>query len=150
MANVETEPKPIISGLKSFYDWAIPFSWVVVRFAVGWNLLIHGWQKIERGTAVYVKGFVAVGYEPAMLWIWSALFIEFVGGIAIIIGLFTRFFAAAAAIEMLLIMFIYWKNGFAWTARGYEYVLLWGLVCAAIALRGGGPYSVDRKLGREL
>jgi len=29
-------------------------------------------------------------------------------------------------------------------------VLLWGLVCFAIALRGGGPYSLDRKLGKEL
>jgi len=28
--------------------------------------------------------------------------------------------------------------------------LLWGLVCFAIALRGGGPYSVDRRIGVEL
>jgi hypothetical protein len=27
---------------------------------------------------------------------------------------------------------------------------MWGLICLAIALRGGGPYSLDRKLGREL
>jgi hypothetical protein len=30
------------------------------------------------------------------------------------------------------------------------YTLLWGLVCFAIALRGGGPYSVDRRIGIEL
>ena len=34
--------------------------------------------------------------------------------------------------------------------EGYEYTLLWGFVCFAIALRGGGPYSVDRVIGREL
>ncbi|MGB7036552.1 MAG: DoxX family protein, partial [Xanthobacteraceae bacterium] len=67
-----------------------------------------------------------------------------------ILGLFTRFFAAAAAIEMLCIFVTYWDNGFGWMKRGYEYVLLWGLACFAIALRGGGPYSLDRKLGREL
>ena len=39
---------------------------------------------------------------------------------------------------------------FAWLNRGFEYTLLWGLVCFAIALRGGGPYSADRKLGVEL
>jgi putative oxidoreductase len=44
----------------------------------------------------------------------------------------------------------YWGNGFSWTNHGYEYVLLWGLASFAIALRGGGPYSLDRKLGREL
>jgi hypothetical protein len=27
---------------------------------------------------------------------------------------------------------------------------MWGMLALAIALRGGGPYSVDRKLGREL
>ena len=72
------------------------------------------------------------------------------GGICIVLGLFTRFFAAAAAIEMLCIFVVYWDNGFGWTKRGYEYVLVWGLVCFAVALRGGGPYSLDRKLGREL
>ena len=62
----------------------------------------------------------------------------------------TRFFAAAAAIEMLIITALYWNNGFAWLNRGYEYVLMWGLVCFAIALRGGGDYSLDRAIGREL
>ena len=28
--------------------------------------------------------------------------------------------------------------------------LSWGLVMLAVALRGGGPYSLDRKVGREL
>ena len=61
-----------------------------------------------------------------------------------------RLFAAAAAVEMLIISALYWKNGFPWLARGYEYTLLWGLVCFAIALRGGGPYSLDRAIGKEL
>ena len=38
---------------------------------------------------------------------------------------------------------------FGWTDRGYEYPLFWGLVMLAIALRGGGPYSIDRRIGRE-
>jgi len=28
--------------------------------------------------------------------------------------------------------------------------LLWGLIFLAIAIRGGGPYSVDRAIGREV
>jgi putative oxidoreductase len=51
---------------------------------------------------------------------------------------------------MLIITYIYIPNGFSWLARGYEFSLFWGLVCFAIALRGGGPYSLDRKLGTEL
>ena len=144
------ETKLLIPGLKSFYDGAIPLAWPVVRIAVGWNLLVHGWGKVTRGPSAYVRPFVESGFDPALPWVWGALFIEFGGGIALILGLFTRFFAAAAAIEMLIITVLYWKNGFAWLNRGYEYTLLWGLVCFAIALRGGGPYSLDRKIGTEL
>ena len=39
---------------------------------------------------------------------------------------------------------------FGWTQGGYEYPLMWGLVMLAIALRGGGPYSLDRVIRREL
>jgi putative oxidoreductase len=49
-----------------------------------------------------------------------------------------------------VIFFASWSAGFSWLRGGYEYVLLWGLVSFAIALRGGGPYSLDRKLGVEL
>jgi putative oxidoreductase len=44
----------------------------------------------------------------------------------------------------------YWANGYGWRTDGYEYVMMWGTLALAIALRGGGPYSVDRVLGREL
>jgi putative oxidoreductase len=148
--DIEREPRLLFPGLKSFYDAVIPLAWPVIRIAVGWNLLVHGWGKVTRGPSAYVRAFTELGFDPALPWIWSALIIEFVGGIALILGLFTRFFAAAAAIELLIITVIYWKTGFFWLNRGYEYTLLWGLVCFAIALRGGGPYSVDRKLGVQL
>ena len=96
------------------------------------------------------KAFVDIGFTPPAPWFWTALFTETLAGIALILGLFTRFFAAAAAIEMLIITAIYWHNGFSWLRQGYEYTLLWGWICFAIALRGGGPYSVDRAIGKEL
>jgi putative oxidoreductase len=49
---------------------------------------------------------------------------------------------------------VHWQNGFLVSVsggkNGYEYVLLLGIVLFAIAIRGGGPYSVDTKLGKEL
>ena len=149
MADTQADPKLLLPQLKPFYDSAIPLAWPVIRIACGWNLLVHGWGKVSRGPSAFAKAFADMGFD-SMFWVWSALAIEFVGGIALILGLFTRFWAACAAIEMALIMWLYWNNGFAWLGRGYEYVLLWGLVCFAIALRGGGPYSVDRAIGKEL
>ena len=153
MAQANTEPKLLLPALQPFYDAMVPLSWLIIRVAVGWNLLVHGWGKITIGpTDAFLKAFADLGFTPPALWFWSSFLIEMLGGISLILGLFTRFFAAAAAIEMLVICVTYWNagNGFGWMKRGYEYVLLWGLLCFAIALRGGGPYSLDRKLGREL
>ena len=154
MAHSDSETKPksklLFPRLVSFYAVAVPLAWPIVRIAVGWNLLVHGWGKVMRGPEAFVRPFVEQGFDPALPWVWAALIIEFVGGIALILGLFTRFFAAAAAVEMLIITVLYWKAGFSWLNRGYEYTLLWGLVCLAIALRGGGPYSLDRRIGVEL
>ena len=148
--HIDQKPRLLFPGLRSFYDVAIPLAWPVIRIAVGWTLLVHGWGKVVRGPSAYVRPFMEQGFDPALPWIWAALIIEFVGGIALILGLFTRFFAAAAAIELLIITTLYWQNRFSWLNRGYEYTLLWGLLCFAIALRGGGPYSIDRKIGLEL
>jgi putative oxidoreductase len=79
------------------------------------------------------------------------MFLETVGALCVAIGLFTRFFAAALAIEMgIAFLVIHLPKGFAANQGGFEYVLLLGVVLFAIAVRGGGPYSVDRLIGKEL
>jgi len=152
MADPQSDPKLLLPFLRPLYDVVAPLSWPIVRFGVGLNLVVHGWGKIVRGPVAQAANFAHDGL-PA-LGVKFAIFltvIEFIGGIAIALGLFTRFFAAAVAIEMgYLVWPHYWDNGFSWLNRGYEYVLLWGLVSLAITLRGGGPYSLDRGLGREL
>jgi putative oxidoreductase len=40
--------------------------------------------------------------------------------------------------------------GFFWTDGGYECPLLWGIVALSYAIRGGGRYSVDTLIGREV
>lgn len=91
------------------------------------------------------------GLHPGILFALAAIFFEVVGGLCLIFGLFTRFFAAALAVEVLIAMIVvHIANGFSIRANGYEYVLLLGVVLFAIAIRGGGPYSIDRMIGKEL
>lgn len=111
---------------------------------------MHGWGKVARGPTAAAKSLAERGFEPALFWSYSLIGIELVGGICIAIGFLTRFFAPAAAIQLGIITLIYLPNGFSWLGRGYEFTLLWGAIFLAIALRGGGPYSVDRKLGWTL
>lgn len=150
MTDVTRKPRLLLPALQPFYDRIIPLSWPLVRCATGLILAVHGWGKVSRGAEAFVPTFTKLGFEPALTVYWVLLVIEFFGGICIALGLFTRFWAAAVTIEMVVIVNLYVPNGFAWLNRGYEFVLLWGLVSLAIWIRGGGEYSLDRKLGVEL
>jgi putative oxidoreductase len=151
MAKTDDNPRPLIPALAPFYAWTVSLSWLIVRLTAGLMLLPHGIPKWQAGVAAFATGSLARrGIEPSLPLAYAVVFLETVGAVCIALGLFTRFFAAAAAIHLCVVMFIHMPQGFAWTSRGYEYPLMWGLILFAIALRGGGPYSLDRKIGREL
>jgi putative oxidoreductase len=149
------EPRPLIPALAPLYAQAPDLSYLIVRLTAGGMLLAHGITKLMTST---VSGFAANslarrGIEPALPLAYVVWFLETVGAICIMLGLFTRFFAAAIGIQFLVITFVaHWPQGFGWSrpGGGWEYPLFWGLIILAIGLRGGGPYSVDRKLGWEL
>lgn len=144
-------PKLFFPALRPLYAFLEPLSWLLIRCACGVILAVHGWGKLVNPAAKLVPAFAKMGYENPIPLIHLLTYVEFIGGIAIAAGLFTRFFAAAVTIEMAVIVFAhYLPNGFSWLNRGYEFTLLWGLVALAILWRGGGPYSLDGKIGKEL
>jgi putative oxidoreductase len=146
------EAKLLYPGLAGFYEKMLPIAATFVRIVVGIMFLMHVSTKFQVGAdKVAANVFTKNGLEPAMIWAYVVMALESVGGVCLIIGLFTRFFAAALAIEMLIaLIFVHFPKGYAAGGGGYEYVLLIGAACFAIAMRGGGPYSVDRYIGKEL
>jgi putative oxidoreductase len=146
----QAQTKLLIPGLRPFYEWAEPLSWALVRLTAGLMIIPHGWPKLMAGVGpVAANALAKRGIEPAEPLAVILILLETLGGLCVALGLFTRFFAAAITIEMTVIVYHHLPK-FGWTERGYEYPLMWGLVMLAIALRGGGPYSLDRRLGREL
>jgi putative oxidoreductase len=146
MYDARPKPKLVLPFLRPLYGKLVPLSWPIIRCAVGLILLVHGYAKIGHVDTV-AASMAKNGIWPPLVAAYLVTFIETVGAVCVALGLFTRFFAAAAAIDLAVITFgVFWPRGFA----GYEFVLMWGLVMFAIALRGGGPYSLDRLLGREL
>src|SRR3989338_5676938 len=144
------QPKLLIPQLQSFYAWVEPLTWPLIRITAGLMLIPHGWPKLMMGiTATANMALVKRGIAPAEPLAVVLIAIETLGGLCIALGLFTRFWAAAATIEMAVIAYHHLPK-FGWTAPGYEYPLFWGIVMLAIALRGGGAYSLDRKIGKEL
>src|SRR5262245_7675311 len=143
-------PRLLFPGLRRFYDLAEPLSWALIRITAGLMLIPHGWPKLMMGvTATANMALVKRGIAPAEPLAVVLITLETLGGLCIALGLATRFWAAAVTIEMGVIAYHHLPK-FGWTAPGYEYPLFWGLVMLAIALRGGGPYSLDRVIGREL
>jgi putative oxidoreductase len=130
----------------------MPVAETLVRIVVGIMFLMHVMSKFKMGPGVVAANiFAKHGIEPALAWVYFIMLLELVGGICLILGLFTRFFAAALAIEMLVaLLLVHLPRGYSASGGGFEYVLLIGAVCFAIAIRGGGPYSVDRLIGRAL
>jgi putative oxidoreductase len=113
-------------------------------------ILPHGWPKLMQGVgATAAQALIRRGIQPAEPLAVALIILETVGGLCVALGLFTRFWAAAITVEMMVIVYHHMPK-FGWTGPGYEYPLMWGLVMLAVALRGGGPYSLDRVLGREL
>jgi len=150
-ANGGREPKLIFPALAGFYAAVSDLWYPMIRVTVGAILLVHGWGKINTGVTGLAGYLSKVGLAPPVPLAYVVYINETLGAVCIILGLFTRLFAASIAIELAVALWIvHYAKGFGASAGGYEYVLMWGVIMFAVALRGGGPYSLDRIIGKEL
>ncbi len=129
-------------------------AWTLVRFATGLILVPHGAQKLfgvfgGHGLSATAQFFEqSLGLYPGLLFAGAAGLTEFFGGLFLALGLLTRLSAAAVVALMAYAAFaVHLGNGFFWTNGGLEYPLLWGLVALALVIRGGGAWSIDRRIG---
>jgi putative oxidoreductase len=145
------EARLLWPSLEKFYSPFFEIVYALLRVVIGCILFMHGWVKFGVGAAAVGAMMAKNGLEPGSAFAYAAMFLETIGAICVVIGLFTRFFAAALAIEMAIaLLVVHLPKGFSASQGGYEYVLLIGMVLFVIAIRGGGRYSVDRLIGKEL
>ncbi len=149
--NQSDRTKLIVPALDGLYQAFSPYSYSFMRFATGAVLVPHGVQKILNvPIAKFAPNIAAKGLPFPEVLAYLTYFAESVAAACLAIGLFTRIAAAVVGIEMVVIIFLFqWQFGYFWTVRGYEYALLWLLLCIAIFFKGGGRYSVDRLIGWE-
>jgi len=145
----------VLPFLAPVYHGLAPLMEPLVRVTAGLLLMPHGAQKLFgafggggiAGTGQFLE---SVGFVPGTLWAVALGALEFFGGLLLALGLFTRPVAAAVVVFMLQAVLFHWGKGYFWSNGGFEYPLLWGIVALAFAVRAGGPYSLDAKLGREV
>ncbi|MHC9235244.1 DoxX family protein [Pseudooceanicola sp. 502str34] len=148
MTTTPKRPALLLPALALVYAVAGPLSTLWLRVISGVALMIHGWPKIQNptGAAEMVTG---LGFAPG--WLWSILLsvTEFTGGLLLALGLLTRLAAGGTSVVLLTTIYFHWivkDQGY----RGAELSLIWSAVTLSFLAHGGGRYSLDRLLGKEL
>lgn len=129
---------------------------LILRAPIGLILAAHGAQKLFAwfggygldGTGQWME---SIGLTPGYLMAVLAGSAEFFGGLALLLGLFTRPAAVVVAFAMLIAIFsVHIGNGLFLANNGYEYGLTLFVVMAAIAVQGGGRFSIDNLIFKKL
>ena len=133
------------------HDVATRAAALMLRLALGAMFIAHALLKYYVFTLPGTAQFFGSLGLPAALG-YATFYAELIGGILLVLGVRTRWVAAALVPILLGATWAHLGNGWQFTAAngGWEYPAFWGLIIMAILMRGGGPYSLDRKLGREL
>ncbi len=151
----------LLTKFGNYKSWA-PF---ILRVTLGILMMAHGAGKLFGANASFltqlgipeqflsgIAGFAGwigtpvadggLGLPAAFFFAWLVALLEFGGGLALILGLFTRLGALLLSLQFFIII-VYVKII---VGNGWEVDLpyLGGLV--AILLLGPGPYSLERKI----
>ncbi|WP_432697554.1 DoxX family protein [Marinobacterium sp. YM272] len=132
------------------------FGSLVLRVPTGIILAAHGSQKLFGWFGGYgLEGtgqwLASIGLEPGFLMALLAGSAEFFGGIALVLGLLTRPAAVVTAFAMLVAIFsVHIGNGLFMSNNGYEFALSLFAMTAALAIQGGGRFSLDSMLSKRL
>jgi len=111
----------------------------ILRIVSGAFMFPHVAGKFVAGglSAATVGFFAKAGFHPPELWVYIAATAETLAGIALILGICTRYPAlAAAAVLAIAVYSLQVVKGFGWTwnTGGYEYPVFWAIVCLVVAL----------------
>jgi len=124
---------------------------LVLRLVLATVFLVHGYQKLfVYGFSGVTNSFRHMGVPLAELIAPVICVLEFFGGLALLVGAYTRVVATLLACDMLgAIILVHAKNGFSAGKGGVETVLGNFGMLLAVALIGAGAYSIDATLARR-
>jgi putative oxidoreductase len=108
----------------------------ILRLVIGGIFLYAGYYKLAHMDQA-IAGFASMGFST--FWVWVVAIVELLGGVAFILGTFTRLAGALFSIIMLVVIFkVKWTAGFmVWQP---DLVLLAGSL--AVMFAGAGKYGI--------
>ena len=121
-----------------------PLALLVLRISLGASMTGHGYLKVFHGLSQHAHMVASLGL-PAWLGYVSA-FTEFLGGIALLAGVFTRVASLFVCVDLVVaICKVHWHNGLMGN-MGYEFPLALAAMAFALIFFGAGPISLDHVL----
>ena len=128
-----------------------PYAIFLLRASLGILFIAHGLLKVLvftlPGTAQF---FSSVGLPGFMAY--PVTFVEIVGGIALLVGFYSRWVAIALFPILLVATFkVHWASGWLFTNEngGWEFPALFGIATLVQFLLGDGPYSLSTRLRQK-
>jgi putative oxidoreductase len=127
----------LIQQTKTVYNFApLP-----LRIITGIGFMMHGLPKLLDISNTQ-NSFINMGLPPELAIIIGLL--EFIGGLAILLGIFTRIAAGLLAINMIgAILQVKLAKGF---IGGYELDLLYLAIMISLMLTGPGNLSIEKNV----
>jgi putative oxidoreductase len=121
-----------------------PYGIFLLRVAIGIDWIVHAFLKIYRGMNTHEALLAKNGITPLLAW--PTFSCEVIGGIAILLGWYTRQWAAFLLIFLAVVVWVKWPVGWNYSAPGggWEYPLFWLLAQAALVLAGSGAFALGR------
>lgn len=113
---------------------------LLVRLALSAAFIHAGWLKVTN-MEIVIGGFAQAGLPMAVAYL--VAYVELLGGLAVLIGIFARYAGLLLGIIMIVaIGLVHFPHGFGAQNGGFEYPLV--LLCLAISLffTGSGKYSL--------
>jgi putative oxidoreductase len=129
------------------------FAPLVVRVIVGIIMAAHGFQKLVAGPGAFGQMLGQMNIPLSGLMAYVVVFVELLGGLLLIVGLFSRLAALLLTINLTVAILLVKVNvGFLSPPSGgvgaeLDLALIAGFL--AILLAGPGRLSLDRALGLD-
>ncbi|MEN5109343.1 DoxX family protein [Pseudomonas sp. TWI672] len=119
-----------------------PYAALAMRLALGIMFIAHGLTKVFVFTPAGTAGFFeSIGF-PGFL-AYPVMAFEVIGGLMLVLGVYARWVAAIAVIQLFVAATVHFGNGWSFTNPngGWEYPIFLTISALVVALLGEGPYA---------
>lgn len=124
-----------------YLDRLQPLALLVLRVALGVVMVAHGYSKVFGGLSHHVQYVASLGLPG--WWAYLSAAAEFLGGLLVLAGLFTRASALAICIDLgVAIWKVNWHEGLLGD-KGYQFPLALAAIAFALIFFGAGPIALD-------